>query len=196
MHLMPAVNTFMLRYPYLSLDLRLSDAMFDLVEGGFDIAVRSAELKDSTLIARKLAPDKRVLCASPDYLAKYGEPRSPDELRNHQCITLIGLESWIFDSPSGRQTIKASGAFRTDSGEAVREACATGLGITINSTWSAYLHLQRGEMVQVLKDYPLVSDSAIWAVYPSARLLAPKVRVFIDFFSELYGDIPYWDQQL
>lgn len=195
MHLMPAVKDFLARYPDLTLDFRFTDTIVDLVEGGFDIAIRNAELQDSTLIARQLAPDKRIVCASPDYLKQFGEPSSPHDLQYHQCINLIGLESWVFDTTDGHLTVKTKGSFRTDNGEAVRDACVAGLGIAINSTWSVYQHLRRGELVQILGDYPLVSDTAIWAVYPSSRLLAPKVRVFIDYFVNCYGNPPYWDQQ-
>lgn len=196
MHLMPALKDFLPCYPDLSIDFRLTDTIIDLVEGGFDVAIRNAELPDSTLIARKLAPDQRIVCASPDYLAKFGEPSSPPELRHHQCVNLIGLESWVFDTFNGHLSIKTKGRFRTDNGEALREACAAGLGIAINSTWSVYQHLERGELVQILRDHPLVSNTAIWAVYPSSRLLAPKVRAFIDYFAKRYGDTPYWDQKL
>ncbi|WP_394713367.1 LysR family transcriptional regulator [Desulfogranum marinum] len=195
MHLMPALKGFLTRYPDLSIDLRLTDTIVDLVEGGFDIAIRNADLKSSTLIARKLAPDKRIICASPDYLAEFGEPLSPQDLRNHQCIHLVGLESWVFDTPEGQVSIKTKGRFRTDHGEAVRDACVDGLGLAMNATWSVYQHLKRGDLVQVLKNYPLVTEAAIWAVYPSSRLLAPKVRVFIDYFGECYGNPPYWDQK-
>ncbi|WP_286272315.1 LysR family transcriptional regulator [Thalassotalea hakodatensis] len=193
MHLLPALNDFFVRYPDLTIDLKLSDTIIDLVEGGFDIAIRNSALKDSSLIARKLAPDNRILCASPNYLAKYGEPKSPDELNFHQCITLMGLENWSFQTEKGQFNIKVKGKFRTDNGEAVRDACTNGLGITINSRWSAYQKIKSGELVQILKDYPLVSNTAIWAIYPSSRLLAPKVRAFIDYFSEQFGDTPYWE---
>lgn len=196
MHLMPALKGFLLRYPDLSIDLRLTDSIVDLVEGGFDIAIRNADLKDSTLIARKLAPDKRIVCASPDYLEKFGEPSSPHDLRNHQCIHLVGLERWVFNTPDGHLNIRTIGSFRTDNGEAVRDACADGLGIAVNALWNAYQHLARGELVQILQDYPLVSEAAIWAVYPSSRLLAPKVRAFVDYFAECYGSPPYWEQKL
>ncbi|NHN38044.1 LysR family transcriptional regulator [Pseudomaricurvus alcaniphilus] len=196
MHLVPAMGGFLARYPDLTVDLRLSDSIIDMVEGGFDIAVRNSELKDSTLIARKLAPDQRIVCAAPDYLARYGEPESPQALQQHQCITLMGLESWTFETPDGQFTSKVNGSFRTDNGEAVRDACVSGLGITLSSTWSIYQHLQRGELVQILRNYPLVSNTAIWAVYPSSRLLAPKVRAFIDYFAECFGDAPYWDRTL
>lgn len=195
MHLMSALNGFLSQYPDLSIDLRLSDSIVDLVEGGFDIAIRNADLKTSTLIARKLAPDKRIVCASPAYLKKFGEPISPEDLRDHQCVNLIGLESWVFDTPNGNLSIKTTGNLKSDHGEAVRDACVSGIGVAMSSTWNVYKHLERGDLIQILRDYPLVSESAIWAVYPSSRLLAPKVRVFIDYFSKCYGSPPYWDQK-
>lgn len=193
MHLMPALTGFLKQYPALQLDLRLSDTIIDMVEGGFDIALRNTELSDSSLIARKLAPDQRIVCAAPGYLERYGIPDSPQALAEHQCINLIGLENWLFDSPSGQLNIKTKGKLRTDNGEAMRDACVAGLGLSVNATWSVYQHLRRGELVQILQDYPLVSHTAIWAVYPSSRLLAPKVRAFIDYFAGYYGDPPYWD---
>ncbi|WP_026957361.1 LysR family transcriptional regulator [Aliagarivorans taiwanensis] len=194
MHLIPALSDFQSQYPELKLDLRLSDTIVDLVEGGFDIAIRDAVLKDSTLVARKLASDRRLTVASPAYLAKHGQPRHPDELSQHQCITLSGLDLWHYDSPTGPLAVKVSGLLRTDNGEAVRDASVNGLGVTISSTWCCYQQLQRGELVPVLEDYPLLSDTAIWAVYPSSRLLAPKVRAFIDFFAERFAEPYYWEQ--
>ena len=196
MHLIPALKGFLSCFPDLSVDLRLTDSIIDLVEGGFDIAIRNADLRSSTLIARKLAPDHRIVCASPDYLAKFGEPMTPQELRNHHCINLIGLETWVFDTPDGRVSIKTHGKVRTDNGEAVRDGCADGLGISMSSTWNIYKHLQRRDLVQILRDYPLISKTALWAVYPSSRLLSPKVRVFIDYFAERYSSPPYWDNYL
>jgi len=201
MHILPALNYFLKTYPNLHVDLKLSDTIVDLVEGGFDIAIRNSALKDSSLIARKLAPDNRILCASPNYLAKHGEISTPDDLTHHQCITLMGLDNWEFKNTKGSSkgskgsiTIKAQGSFRTDNGEALRDVCVNGLGITISSKWSIYQQLKRGELVQILEDYPLVSDTAIWAVYPSSRLLAPKVRAFIDYFANHFGGVPYWEQ--
>lgn len=193
MHILPALTNFLAQYPELQVDLKLSDTIVDLVEGGFDIAIRNSQLKDSSLIARKLAADNRILCASPAYLEKHGEPASPEQLHSHQCITLMGLDGWAFKTPKGKIQIKAKGNFRTDNGEAVRDACVNGLGITINSLWSVNKHLQNGELVQILEDFPLVSETAIWAVYPSSRLLAPKVRAFIDYFADYFGETPYWE---
>ncbi|MCV2403545.1 LysR family transcriptional regulator [Marinomonas sp. C2222] len=194
MHLMPAMKGFMEAYPKLEVDCRFSDSIVDLVEGGFDVAIRNAQLKSSSLIARKLATDTRVVCASPDYIRLHGQPKTPKDLRDHQCISLAGFEHWQFDTPEGKQTIKVHGNFRADHGEAVKDACVQGLGLTICSTWIAYEELRKGSLVKVLTDFPLVSETDIWAVYPSSRQLAPKVRAFIDYFSSVYGTSPYWDK--
>ncbi|MDP2573467.1 LysR family transcriptional regulator [Vibrio penaeicida] len=196
MHLMPVLKEFLSLYPKIHLDIRFSDAIVDLVDGGFDVAIRNAELKNSSLIARKLAPDNRVVCASPDYIKEYGEPDSPKDLHHHQCIHLTGLDSWVFETADKPIVVKTQASFKADNGEAVRDACIEGLGITINSTWSAYKQLESGELKPILTDYPLQSDTAIWAVYPSSRQLAPKVRVFIDYLVECYGEPPYWDDCL
>lgn len=192
-HLIPALNGFLAQYPDLSVDIRLTDSMVDLVEGGFDVAIRNADLKDSSLIAKKLATDKRIMCASPDYIKTYGAPQHPSELRQHLCIKHTGLESWAFETPEGIEHIKVKGRIRVDHGEAVRDAAVDGMGIAMCATWIAYQHLKDGSLIQVLENYTLIDHSAIWAVYPSSRLLAPKVRAFIDYFSHYYGSPPYWD---
>lgn len=196
MHMVPALNDFIQQYPQLKIDLMLSDTLMDLVEGGFDIAIRNSELKNSSLIARKLSDDRRILCASPDYLTNKGEPKSPQELTRHNCITLFGLDHWHFEYQGHKSSIKVKGNFRTDNGEAIRDACMQGLGITINSTWSAYQQLISGELVEILNHYPLVSNTAIWAVYPSSRQLAPKVRAFINYFIHYFGEEPYWENEI
>ncbi|THB76811.1 MAG: LysR family transcriptional regulator [Desulfobulbaceae bacterium] len=196
LHLIPVLKDFLTRYPDLTVDLQLTDTIVDLVEGGFDIAIRNANLQDSTLIGRKLAPDTRIICCSPAYLEKHGEPKTPYDLQNHQCVILAGLENWVFDSPEGQIPIKSSGRLRVDHGEAMRDGCLAGMGIALVSTWIVHEQLQRGEIVQILQNYPYVSNAAIWAVYPSSRLLAPKVRRFIDYLADCYGNPPYWDYQL
>ena len=193
MHLVPALSDFLARYPQLRIDLRLSDTLVDLVEGGFDIAIRNAALADSTLVARKLAPDRRILVASPAYLAQHGIPETPADLEKHQCLQLAGLEQWTFETGNGPLTIRGGGCFKTDNGEALRDAAVGGLGITVGSLWSVYRHLANGELVPILEQYPLVSRTAIWAVYPSSRLLAPKVRAFIDYFAGRFAGTPYWE---
>ncbi|MBU2985643.1 LysR family transcriptional regulator [Saccharophagus degradans] len=194
LHLIPALTNFLKKYPDLQVDIYLNDSVTDMVEGGFDIAIRDAELHDSSLIARKLAPVTRVLCASPSYLLKQGEPKTPEDLINHCCVNLVGLETWNFDSPSGPISIKTHNKLRTDNGEAARDAAVNGLGITLCSTWCCYKEIQHGDLVLVLENYKLISKTAIWAVYPSSRLLAPKVRAFIDYFAEYFSESDYWDK--
>lgn len=196
MHLMPALKNFLSQYPDLSVDIRLTDSIVDLVEGGFDVAIRNAALQDSSLIAKKLATDKRIMCASPEYISKHGRPTTPAELRDHMCINQTGLETWTFKTAEGDLNLKVKGNIRVDHGEAVRDACVNGMGIAKCATWIAYEHLKRGELIQVLDDFKLADNAAIWAVYSSSRLLAPKVRAFLDYFAQYYGTPPYWDVAL
>jgi DNA-binding transcriptional LysR family regulator len=192
MHLIPALNGLFGLYPDLQIDLHLSDRVMDMVEGGFDLAIRDAELNDSSMVARKLAPVERILCASPAYLAKHGVPKTPEELTEHFAVSVMGLDGWRFKTADAEAVIQARNQVRTDNGEAARDAAVNGLGITLCSTWCCYQQIQSGELVRVLEDMPLVSDTSIWAVYPSSRQLAPKVRVFIDYLLEWFGDVPYW----
>lgn len=196
MHLVPAIKAFMTDYPDLTIDFRFSDSILDLVEGGFDIAIRNAALEDSNFHARKLANDHRIIVAAPSYIEKHGTPLTPEDLKQHYAVNLTGLETWEFKTPSGLKTVKPITRLRMDNGEAVRDACIDGNGLTLTSTWCSYQYLKDGRLVQVLQDYPLNTDWALWAVYPSNRLLAPKVRTFIDYLIQRYNGVPYWDQAL
>lgn len=192
LHLLPALDVFLARYADIQIDLNLSDSVVDIVEGGFDVAIRDAALADSSFVAKKLAPVKRVVCASPSYIAEHGEPQTPDDLQHHRCVNLVGLEKWTFANKNGTHSVKTSSVLRVDNGEAVRDAAVGGMGITISAQWCCYQQLQRGELVPILCDYPLVSETAIWALYPSSRMLAPKVRALIDFLATFY-DSPCWE---
>ncbi|WP_028771392.1 LysR family transcriptional regulator [Shewanella waksmanii] len=194
MYIMPLLSQFLTQHSKIKVDLRLSDTIVDLVEGGFDIAIRDASLNDSSLVARKLAKDERIICASPSYIERFGIPLSPQQLSLHNCITLAGMDNWRFNLGSSETSVKVQSNLRTDNGEALRDACLQGVGIAMNSRWSVYRHLQRGDLVEVLQDTPFISSSAIWAVYPSSRLLAPKVRAFIDFLATEFGDTPSWER--
>ena len=196
MHLIPAIPEFLELYPKLNIDFRFSDSILDVVEGGFDGAIRDAELKDSNLHAKKLADDKRIIVASKNYIEKYGKPETPADLKNHKIVNLTGLEVWGFKAGQGITSIKTPNYLRMDNGEAVRDACSQGCGITRTATWCSYPYLKSGELVQILQYYPLATDCALWAVYPSNRLLAPKVRAFIDFLAERFSGTPYWDEKL
>lgn len=192
MHIIPFLKQFMARYPDLTIDLHLSDTISDLVEGGFDVAIRDAVLNDSTLIARKLAPVRRIVCASPEYIKKNGRPKCPHDLLNHDSVNFVGLDTWSFGKGKEEVSVKPKEVLRLDNGEAARDAAISGIGITLSSLWCCYEQIQKGELVEVLPDYPLNSTTSIWAIYPSSRLLAPKVRIFIDYFLECYKENTHW----
>ncbi|KAF1005609.1 MAG: HTH-type transcriptional regulator DmlR [Luteibacter sp.] len=197
LHIVPALPEFTARYPEVRLDMRISDSIVDLVEGGFDVAVRYANLDDSSFVARRLAPDRRVLVASPAYLERHGHPRSPDDLDTHACLAVGTLDLWTFKGPDGETIAKrVAPSLRINDGEAVRDAACAGLGIALMATWCAAEELRKGELVPLLGDFPTVSTQTLWVIYPSARELAPKVRVFIDWLVERFGPEPYWDRGL
>lgn len=197
MHIVPGLADFTSRYPDIAPDLRISDSLVDLVEGAFDVAVRYADLGDSSFVARRIAPDRRVLVASPDYLERRGSPDTPDDLDAHACLVVGTLDLWTFQGSGGGAVVRrVSPALRINDGEAVRDAARAGLGIALMATWCAADELRAGELVPVLPAYPLVSTESLWALYPSSRELAPKVRVFIDWLVARVGPIPYWDAGL
>ncbi|MEX2520726.1 MAG: substrate binding domain-containing protein [Paracoccaceae bacterium] len=197
MHIVPGLPDFMGRYPDLRLDMRISDSVVDLVEGAFDVAVRYADLDDSSFVARRIAPDRRVLVASPDYLDRYGHPQTLDELDAHACLVVGTLELWTFRGSNGETIVKRmTPSLRINDGGAVSDAACAGLGIALMATWCAADELRAGALVPVLSDHPLVSTQALLALYPSSRELAPKVRVFIDWLVERFGPEPYWDRGL
>jgi DNA-binding transcriptional LysR family regulator len=197
MHIVPGLPEFCARYPDLVLDLRISDSVVDLVEGAFDVAVRYAELSDSSFIARRLARDRRVLVASPDYLKRRGRPSTPDDLAKHACLVVGTLDQWTFSGADGKAIEKrVSPVLRINDGEAVRNAACSGLGIAWMATWVAADELRSGALVPALPDFPLVSTQMLWALYPSSRELAPKVRAFIDWMVDWIGPEPYWDRGL
>ncbi|MBP0015981.1 MAG: LysR family transcriptional regulator [Cyanobacteria bacterium SBLK] len=190
MHVIPALAEFQERYPLVSLDLRLSDEVLDAIEGAYDLIIRNAHLADSSFIARKLACDRRILVASPAYLERYGIPATPEELGEHQCVILADNNRWKF---ANGQIAIVPRSFVVNDGEAVRKMIEQGMGIGIKSIWNAKESLKSGLLVEVLADFPLVAETSIWALYPSRRIVAPKVRVMIDFLLERFWPIPPWE---
>ena len=195
MHVAPYLNRFLDQYPAVTVDLVLSDAFVDIVGEGFDLAVRIADLSDSSLVARRLAANHRVLCAAPDYLARRGPPERIDDLDRHQLLSHAGSE-WRLDGPEGIAQVRVHGPLRTNSSEVVREAVLSGIGIALRSTWDVGPDLKSGRLVHVLPNYSGSRRVAIHAVYPSRRHLEQKVRAFVDFLGGLYGPVPYWDEGL
>jgi DNA-binding transcriptional LysR family regulator len=160
------------------------------------MAVRICRLKDSEFIARKLAPDRRVVCASPDYINRYGMPKTPEELSSHNCLVLSQQPYWLFNGPQGEQRIRIGGNFECNSGEAIREAAISGLGIALKATWDIARAIKTGRLVVLLKDFPIASETSVWAIYPSRRNVPAKVTAFISFMKEHFDSQPYWDELL
>ena len=194
MHVAPHLKPFMEAHPDLAIHLVLSDEFTDIVGGGFDLAIRIAELNDSSLVARRLAPVRRVLCAAPDYLAEHGTPETLDDLKKHRCLPAHNHESWRLEGPNGPVTLRPEGMLITNSSEVLREAVIAGLGIALRSTWDVGAELKSGKLVQVLPQYESSRNVALSAVYPSRQFLPAKVRLFIDYLAELYGPVPYWER--
>ncbi|MBX5300171.1 LysR family transcriptional regulator [Rhizobium sp. NLR12b] len=187
MHIAPHLKAFMQAHPELAINLVLTDEFSDL-------AIRIAELTDSSLVARRLAPVRRLLCASPDYLAAHSEPRHIDDLKHHRCLPAHNNDTWRLNGPDGALSLRPDGMLITNSSEVIREAVIAGLGIALRSTWDIGEELKAGRLVQVLPAYEGSHNVALSAVYPSRQFLPAKVRLFIDYLSELYGPIPYWER--
>ena len=196
LHLAPLLPALLARYPELAVDITMNDRFVDLVDEGFDVAVRIGTLADSSLISRRLAPIRRVLCATPGYLAAHGVPVLPDDLRAHQCLCNSNLPAgreWRFTAPDGRSLpVEVSGRLSANNGDALRVAALAGLGLVNLPSFIVGGDLQAGTLVSVLAPF-IRQDLALHAVYPHARHLSPKVRAFVDFLAESFGPSPYWD---
>jgi len=195
-HVAPLVPKFAERYPKVELALSLSDRSVNVMDEGFDVAVCIADLRDSSLAARRLAPNRRVVCASPAYLAAHGTPRTPEDLAKHNCLVVSDFTAnWEYKTRDGRSTsVRVQGRYACDNWEVLRQWALAGLGIALKSTWDVYRQLEDGTLVAILPDYVFHSDVAIYAVYPHRRFLPAKTRVFIDFLAESFGPDPYWDR--
>lgn len=196
----PLLPEFMARHPRVALNVDLDDRMLDLVGSGFDLGIRIGALADSGLVARKLASNRRVLCASPQYLRRHGRPRVPAELAGHECLLLVGSagrgDVWRFgDGKGGEIAQRVHGRFESNFGELLRDAAVAGLGIARHSIWHVCDELRAGRLQVVLADFP-IADTGIHAVMPQRRLVPPRVRAFVDFLAARLGRNPPWEQAL
>lgn len=197
LHIAPRLKPFLDAYPDLKLLIDLSDEYADLVAGSFDMAVRIGTLPDSSLVARRLAPNRRVLCASPLYLEQHGEPRSLQELPGHRLLTAGPQVTWRLEGPEGQIVFKPRSIIETNSSEVVREAVVSGLGIGFRSTWDISSELKTGVVRRILPAYGGSPDVSIHAVYSGRRLVPVKVRAFVDYLVTIFGpDEPYWDREI
>ncbi|MBO6519671.1 MAG: LysR family transcriptional regulator [Rhodospirillales bacterium] len=196
LHLGPAVAEFMHEYPEVVIDMTLNDRQIDVVEEGFDMAIRIARLPDSSLIARRLAPCRRVVMASPEYWDKHGRPSHPSDLKDHDALIYDYLpepDTWTFKGPEGRFSVTVSGRLRANNGEVLLNAAKRGIGVDLAPTFFCCGEIQSGELEVALTDYE-DDPISVYAVYPHRRHLSPRVRAFVDFLADRFGENPYWDQ--
>ena len=196
-HMAPAIIEFARRYPEVEVQLELTDRAVNLADKAFDIGIWFGMVPDSRMVARKIAGNRRLLCASPAYLAKAGSPATPHDLQAHQCIVLresdAAYGTWHLTRGSKRETVKVRGALSTNDGETALLWTLAGFGILMRSEWDVHAHLQAGRLVPILQDWTLpVAD--IFAVYPERMNLSAKVSAFIDFLSEWFGATPNWNE--
>lgn len=190
----PALSALAREYPQLELRLDVSDRLVDLVSEGFDLDIRIGDDIAPNLIARKLADNQRILCASPAYLQRHGVPKSPAELAGRACLVIkerdhpFGL--WRLQGPGGEETVKVTGALASNHGEIVHQWCLDGQGVALRSTWDVKENIDSGRLVHILPEY--YQPANIWAVYVSRLATSAKVRVTVeflrDYFREHYGE--------
>jgi DNA-binding transcriptional LysR family regulator len=191
LRLAPLWGGFLAAHPQIELEVTLSDRFVDLVDEGLDLAIRIARLDSSSLISRKLSSTRMILCASPRYLRTHGKPRHPADLAKHPVLSyslLVIGDTWEFDGPDGRVSVKVHSRMRTNSGDVCRAVALAHQGIVLQPAFLVGPDLSAGKLVELMPEYRS-QDLGIYAVYPSRKHLLPKVRLLIDYLaSELDGD--------
>lgn len=190
-HIAPYLAEFLTLYPKISAQLHLSDTTFDIVENGFDLAIRLGELAPSTLKARRLASSPRVVVASPSYLERHDALTVPADLKSHNCLIRGDMRTWKFRAPDGAGCdTRVSGNFSTNLAEAITEAALTGLGVGRKCLWEISDHLDDGALETVLANYTVLPEWSVFAVRSPARQPSPRVRAFTDFLQAKLQDVP------
>jgi DNA-binding transcriptional LysR family regulator len=187
------IPEFMSRFPRLQVELELEDRLIDLVASGFDVAVRISRLKDSSLIARKIVTIHHVICGSPEYLRRRGRPKLPENLHEHTTLRYSYEDDyWKFTK---NETLSGPSKFRCNNGDTLREAAIAGGGLVYLPTFIVHEAVKDGRLEVCLSGFEK-DPIALYAVYPSTRHLSPKIRVFIDFLVEKFGEDPFWDKEI
>lgn len=194
-HVAPAIAEFARRYPDVEVQLELTDRSVNLTDKAFDIGIWFGTVPDSRMVARKIVSNRRVLCASPDYLKREGMPQVPRDLQSHHCIVLresdAAYGTWYLTRGTRQETIKVRGVLSTNDGETGVLWALAGYGVLMRSEWDIHEHMRAGRLVPVLADWTLpVAD--IFAVYPERANLSAKVSAFIDFLTEWFGKEAAW----
>jgi DNA-binding transcriptional LysR family regulator len=194
-HLYRAVADYVQRYPSVEVEVIANERFVDLVEEGFDLAVRVSSEIAPGLVARRLAPARMAACAAPAYLEKRSPPRSPEDLAGHNCLFYSYASyrnDWRFRRDGVERTVRVSGNLRSNNSEVLLNAAVEGLGVIYEPTFLAYEALRQRWLVRVLPDWE-PDEFSMFAVYPSRKFVSPKVRSFVDFLVERFGPEPYWD---
>jgi DNA-binding transcriptional LysR family regulator len=198
-HLSPAIAAFMHLHPQIKIELDMSDRRIDLVEEGLDLAIRIGTLEDSSLMARKLAPVRHVVCASPDFLNRHGIPSTPQDLSALPALCYGNLsqpDTWHYhDKDSKPGQVKVPMRMRANNGDALVEAAIAGLGVLCEPSFIVHGSVERGVLKPLLTDYQW-NPMGIFAVYPQTKHMPTRVRAFIDFLVSSFGDTPYWEHFL
>lgn len=178
----PLVNSFVAKYPELDVRLHLTNQTLDLIDEGYDLAIRLGKLDDSTMMAKRLASRTQYVCASPDYLSAHGLPHSLSELEQHNCLQGT-LDYWRFQENGKARNIKVKGNFRCNSGRALVDAALKDIGIVQLPDYYVLRFIENGQLVSLL-EHLREPDDGIWALYPHNRHLSPKVRMLLDYLDE------------
>lgn len=198
-HLGPAIDDFLDGHPEVEFDLDLNDRQVDLLAEGFDLAVRIADLPDSTLIARRLATVHLVVCASPAYLARHGTPRTAPELADHACLVYANAPTpglWEYVDPAGHPgRVQVRARIQANNGDCLRQAAEDGHGIVLGPSFILHTAIEAGRLLPILRDHRWPTLHA-HAVYPRTRHLSQRVRAFVDFLVGRFAGVPYWDRCL
>jgi DNA-binding transcriptional LysR family regulator len=194
LHVSPLLPEFLSRFPEIQLDMHLTDNFVDIIRDGYDLAIRIGELPDSSLVARKLSPDTRVICAAPAYLERHGTPKSLADLDNHNCLSAGAQETWNVEGPEGPRQLRVKGNIRSNSAELIREALLAGIGLGLRGLWEVGPEIKSGALKVVLPQYRGSSNMAVYAVYPCRDFMPTKVNAFIEYIAGHFGLEPYWEK--
>jgi DNA-binding transcriptional LysR family regulator len=196
LHIAPAVGDYMTRYPEVTIDVAVADRFANLIEEGFDLAIRIGELEDSGLVARRLTTAQLVACAAPAYLRRAGTPKTPADLRQHACLIYTEIrepQSWRFRSSEGKsETVRVSGPLTATNAAFVHRMALAGHGVVLGPSFSFGEDIAAGRLVPLLTDWH-TRELSIYALYPHRAMLSAKVRTFVDFLVERFGPERNWE---
>jgi DNA-binding transcriptional LysR family regulator len=193
MHIAPHLGNFLELYPNITVELLLDDTFLDLMDQKIDVAIRITTPPDASFNAELLAPNHRILCAAPSYIANFGNPTKLEDLERHHLLAASHQSPWRLQGPNTSRVLDIKSRIITNCSDVVREAAVAGMGVALRSTWDISSEMREGKLVRVLSDWRGAADIGIYAVRPRAALALVNVRMFGNFLKNLYGTAPYWE---